>query len=188
MNDMTSEELEKKLATLRAPKSPELDAGIQRMLHGAMRARARRLAPFCLAAAGILVGVGLVLLIQTAQRQLGLGRQVPIRISAIQGPVLVKHTGTATWEELSAGAALRVGDQLWSGSASSINLTLKDNSLVTLNASGVLSLKHHDGRVEFELTHGTMRAVLHEGHPPFVVRTPQGRLEALGTDFTVSVE
>jgi ferric-dicitrate binding protein FerR (iron transport regulator) len=83
---------------------------------------------------------------------------------------------------------LCVGDQLWSGSASSINLTLKDDSLITLNASGALCLTHHDGRVEFELTHGTMRAVLREGHPPFVVRTPQGRLEALGTDFTVSVE
>jgi ferric-dicitrate binding protein FerR (iron transport regulator) len=59
---------------------------------------------------------------------------------------------------------------------------------VTLNAGGVLSITHHDGRVEFELTHGTMRAVLREGHPPFFVRTPQGRLEALGTDFTVSVE
>ena len=134
------------------------------------------------------MGVALVLLIQMEQRQLRLAHQVPIRVSAIQGPVLVKHVGTASWEELSAASALRVGDQLWAGSASSINLTLKDNSLVTLNASGVLSIKHHDGRVEFELTHGTVRAVLREGHPPFVVRTPQGRLEALGTEFTVSVE
>jgi ferric-dicitrate binding protein FerR (iron transport regulator) len=65
---------------------------------------------------------------------------------------------------------------------------MNDGSLVTLTAGGVLSIAHQDGGMEFELTHGTMRAVMREGHPPFAIRTPQGRLEALGTEFTVSVE
>ncbi|MGO8702258.1 MAG: FecR domain-containing protein [Candidatus Brocadiia bacterium] len=195
--------IEQRLSAIRLKVSAKLDERVERLTqemdmvggHDAVEhvavprpASGRRLVPFGLAAAGVLLGVAMVLVIQLGQRRLGLAHQIPIRISAIQGAVLVKHVGTAAWEELSVASALRVGDQLWTGSASSINLTLKDNSLVTLNAGGVLSIKHHDGRVEFELTHGTMRAILREGHPPFFVRTPQGRLEALGTDFTVSVK
>jgi len=192
MSDMTPDELEKRLENLRPPDPSALDGRVQRLLCGAAVAEPRagfgRLTVYSLAAAGIVVGVALVLLIQAGQRWMRLSPAVPIRISAIRGEVLVKHAGSATWEEMGASSQLRLGDQLWSGSASGINLELKDSSLIALNAGSVLSLTQYNGRVEFELTHGTMRAVLRDGHPPFFVHTPQGLLESLGTEFTVSVE
>jgi len=192
MSDMTPEEIEKKLENLRPPAPAALDERIGRLLRDTAaaepRGRIRRFVPYGLIAAGILLGVALALLIQFGQRRVRLLSEVSIRVSEIRGTVLVKHAGAAAWEEVGAASRLRLGDQFWSGSASSIVLTLKDHSLVTLGPGGALALTDDDGRVEFELAHGTMQALLRDGHPPFFVRTPQGLLESLGTEFAVSVE
>jgi hypothetical protein len=192
MREITPEELEKKLESLRPPTSAALDGCIEQMLSDAAgaqpRARIGRLAPYGLIAAGIVGGIALAFLVRIGLSRALLSPVVPIRVSAIRGTILVKHAGTAAWEEMSAATRLRLGDQLWSGTEAGISLELRDNSLVALNSGSRLSVTEDNGRVEFELTHGTMRAVLRDGHPPFFVRTPQGLLKSLGTEFTVSVE
>jgi ferric-dicitrate binding protein FerR (iron transport regulator) len=48
-------------------------------------------------------------------------------------------------------------------------------------------LVSYGDNTEFSLEHGECTASLQSPHVPFFVRTPHGRVEALGTEFTVTV-
>jgi hypothetical protein len=50
------------------------------------------------------------------------------------------------------------------------------------------SVTMYNGKTQFHLEHGKLAAALESPHPPFFVSTPHGRVEALGTEFTVNVE
>ena len=67
-------------------------------------------------------------------------------------------------------------------------MVFEDNSSVQLNQNSILTLKLYNGGTEFYLEQGELAAALESPHPRFVVSTPHGRVEALGTEFTVSVE
>jgi ferric-dicitrate binding protein FerR (iron transport regulator) len=65
---------------------------------------------------------------------------------------------------------------------------MQNSSKVELDQNSTLVLKSFNGETQFHLQHGQCRAALESPHPPFVVSTPHGRVEALGTEFTVKVE
>ena len=110
-----------------------------------------------------------------------------MQVSGLEGMVLVKHGGSEIWEELKSSSAVYLADVFQSSAKSKVSLLFGDRSKVTLDSNSILALKVYDGGVEFRLDHGTLKASLSTSHPPFIVRTAQGRVEALGTEFTVSV-
>ncbi|HUT46836.1 MAG TPA: FecR domain-containing protein [Sedimentisphaerales bacterium] len=50
-----------------------------------------------------------------------------------------------------------------------------------------LVLKLYNDETQFFLEHGECTASLESPHGPFFISTPNGRVEALGTEFTVTV-
>lgn len=111
-----------------------------------------------------------------------------MRIANLSGTVLVKHEGQDTWHELTAASTIHLGDRLDATGNSAVTLLLWDRSSLRIDANTTLSADAFNGRVEFALSSGTIKADLQSAHPPFFIRTPQGKLEALGTEFTVSVD
>lgn len=114
--------------------------------------------------------------------------QTPLRIASSEGIILVKHQGAALWEKLEAESSVYIGDTFHSTAKSAFNLEFQDKSTIKLNQNSMLVLKEYNGGTQFHLEHGELAAALTSPHPPFVVSTPHGRVEALGTEFTVSVE
>ncbi|MBN1342431.1 MAG: FecR domain-containing protein [Phycisphaerae bacterium] len=111
----------------------------------------------------------------------------PIRVCGVAGTVLIKHPGANIWEEVAESTPICVGDRFHASPASSLALALKDGNTVCLEANGTLSLEDFNGQIEFRVNFGTVTADLKSPHGPFFISTPQGRIEALGTEFTVSV-
>lgn len=161
------------------------------------RSASRRLAPLfarrrvAMAAGvlivGIIIGAGAVRLRLGPRMGMEVRAPVPIRLSQLEGTVLVKHRGTETWQEMTLSSPLYLGDLLQSLPNSKVTLKLPDGSTVALAPNSSLSLEVCDGGVELALQWGSIQAGLASPHPPFVVRTPQARVEALGTEFTVTV-
>ena len=146
-------------------------------------------------AAGILVAVGLsagfVLgrLNPAKPRNLLSGASVPMRVSGIEGTVLARHKGSDVWQSLSGSAGVYLGDTFHSTAGSGFVLTLEDNkSTIQVSPNSMLALTSYDGETQFFLEHGECKAALESPHGPFFIRTPHGRVEALGTEFTVTVD
>ena len=151
----------------------------------------RRLMPLAaclLLAVGVLIGFGVSRLMPPGQTAPGTGRAVPIQVSSLEGTVLVKHAGSGVWQELAQSSQVFIGDVFHSTPKSAVTLSLSDASTVSLAPNGTVSLEEYDGRTKFNLGHGTLKAALNSPHPPFFVATPNGVVEALGTEFTVSVK
>lgn len=144
-------------------------------------------------AAGIVLGIGLFLGFVLGRA--GTGRpvaapptaQVPIRVDDLEGTVLVKHEGGETWQALKVGSNIHLGDTFHSAAKSACVLRLDATSTLELNQNSMLVLNMYNGRTEFHLEQGELAADLASPHPPFFVSTPHGRVEALGTEFTVRV-
>jgi anti-sigma factor RsiW len=117
----------------------------------------------------------------------GLERPTPIRVCDLSGTVLMKRHGASVWQELTASTSICVGDRFHASPGSSLGLALEDESTVRLKANSMLSLDAFDGQIEFGIDAGTVTANLKGPHGPFFITTPQGKIEALGTEFTVSV-
>jgi ferric-dicitrate binding protein FerR (iron transport regulator) len=113
---------------------------------------------------------------------------VQIEVAGIEGTVLVRHAGADQWTELKPAAHLYKGDLLLSSARSSLTMRLKDNSTLMLEPNTVFHLSHYNGSAEFSLDRGALVADLNSPHPPFVVRTPTGAIQALGTKFRVCVK
>jgi ferric-dicitrate binding protein FerR (iron transport regulator) len=123
--------------------------------------------------------------VQTGQP---LTAKTPLRITSLQGIVLVKHQEAALWEKLEPQSNVYVGDTFHSAAKAVFVMEFEDKSTVKLNQNSMLVLKKYNGETQFYLENGELAADLNSPHPPFVVSTPNGRVEALGTEFTVSVE
>ena len=146
----------------------------------------RAVAAACLVGVGLLIGIHL----SPATPEAGggePGRAVPVRIVGGEGTVLLRHREADVWKQAGPGTALHVGDTLQCAGKSHLVLSMEDGSTLRLEESGTLLLKEHDGHLAAVLEHGTLHVTLKEQHIPFVVLSPQGRVEALGTEFTVSV-
>ena len=121
--------------------------------------------------------------------------QVPVRVGSIEGTVLVRHEGSEVWQNLKAGSNVYLGDTFHSAAKSLCVLKLGDKSTIGLNQNTMLVLKSYtrpeigqrDGETQFFLAHGECTASLESPHGPFFIGTPHGRMEAVGTEFTVKV-
>lgn len=145
-------------------------------------------------AAGILLAVGLLTgfilgrLSGAGQAASAVTAEVPIGIGKVQGMVLVRHEGTGLWQALKANSKIYLGDTFHAAADSGCVLNLNDESTLELNQNSMLVLKSYNGQTQFHLEHGQLSAALESPHPPFFISTPHGRVEALGTEFTVTVE
>jgi hypothetical protein len=134
---------------------------------------------------GILIGFALSEAADTIRYS---ANKVPMEIGDLEGTVLVKHRDSKVWEQLQPQGGVYQGDVFHSAAKSGFVLTFEDGSTMKLSPNSTLSLKLYNGGTEFYLEHGVLAAALNSPHPSFVVGTPHGRVEALGTEFTVSVE
>ncbi|MHC4119367.1 MAG: FecR domain-containing protein [Planctomycetota bacterium] len=144
-------------------------------------------------AAGIILGVGLFLGFVLGRAgtvtpaDAPLTAKVPISVTDIEGAVLVKHAGSDLWYGLTPESKVRLGDTFHCTAKSTCVLELDPNSTLELNQNSMLVLESFNGRTEFNLEHGELTADLESPHGPFFISTPHGRVEALGTEFTVKV-
>jgi hypothetical protein len=113
---------------------------------------------------------------------------VSMRVAALEGTVLVRHEGSDIWRVLKSDSPVYVGDAFHCMSKSNLTLDVGDKSTVQIVENSVMTLKSYDGQTRFHLEHGHCRASLQSPHGPFFISTPHGRVEALGTEFTVTVE
>jgi len=141
-------------------------------------------------AAGILLAVGLTLgfAMGRASTNKPTGAKVPMRVTELDGTVLVRHEGLDVWQVLEADSTIHLGDTFHSAAKSAFVLEMKDKSRIEVNQNSMLVLKLYNGETQFFLEYGRCTAALESPHPPFFIRTPHGRVEALGTEFTVTVE
>ena len=114
-------------------------------------------------------------------------RQVPMRVSEIEGIVLVKHEDSDAWQPVEPNAPVYLGDTFHPTARATMVLALKDDSTIKLGQNSMLALTSFNGETQFFLEHGECTASLENPHGPFFISTPHGRVEALGTEFTVKV-
>jgi ferric-dicitrate binding protein FerR (iron transport regulator) len=144
-------------------------------------------------AAAIILAVGLFLGFALGRAGTGrpltvpLSAQVPINIGRLEGTVLIRHKDSDIWQTLQAGSKVYLGDTFHSAAKSACVLKLDDKSTLELNQNSMLVLKSYNGQTQFFLEHGECTASLESPHGPFFISTPNGRVEALGTEFTVKV-
>ena len=146
------------------------------------------------AAAGIILVAGLIIgfafgrsnIVKTNTEPAA--AKVPMHITNLQGTILVRHDGADIWQPLTTDSNVYVGDMFHSASNSTFVLNLKDNSTIEVEQNSMLALTSYNGETQFFLEHGRCKASLESPHRPFFISTPHGRVEALGTEFTVTVE
>ena len=144
-------------------------------------------------AAAIILAVGLFLGFVLGRAGTGkpasapLTAQVPISIGDLEGTVLVRHKDSDIWQTLQADSNIYLGDTFHSTAGSAFALKLDDKSTLELNQNSMLILKLYNGETQFFLEHGECTASLESPHGPFFINTPHGRMEAVGTEFTVTV-
>jgi len=139
-------------------------------------------------AVGLLAGFGLARLNADKQIAVPTAAKVPMKVARLEGTVLVRHQDSELWYPLMPGSGIYLGDTFHSATQSTFILELKDKSTIEVNQNSMLVLKLYNGGPQFHLEHGKLAAALESPHPPFFVSTPHGRVEALGTEFTVTVE
>jgi len=139
-------------------------------------------------AVGLLAGFGLARLNADKRIAVPTAAKVPMKVARLEGTVLVRHQDSDLWYPLMPGSGIYLGDTFHSTAKSAFVLELEDKSTLELNQNSMLVLKLYNGGTQFHLEHGKLAAALESPHPPFFVSTPHGRVEALGTEFTVTVE
>ncbi len=145
-------------------------------------------------AAGLVLGVGLLLGFLVGRTPLDTPSdtpslvRVPMQVGTLEGTVLVRHESSDVWQPLQSGAPVYLGDTFHSTPKSGFTLELGSSSTINVNQNSMLALTSYNGKTQFFLEQGECTASLESPHGPFFVRTPHGRVEALGTEFTVTVE
>jgi len=175
---------------LLAKLSHRADQQPQRILHPRAWATWARMACAAgvLLTAGLLLGLALGRMSHVKPAGGPLADQVPIRVASLLGTVLVRYDGTDVWHMLTPESAVHLGDTFHSMGTSEFVLELQDRSTIQVDQNSMLVLKSYNGETQFYLEHGELTAALESPHPPFFISTPHGRVEALGTEFTVTVE
>ena len=149
--------------------------------------RRTAIAASILLAIGLLLGFGLAR-VTTARRITARTAKVPMKVTQLEGTVLVKHQNLNLWQKLQPGSNIHLGDTFHSTAKSGFVLEMTDKSTIEVNQNSMLVLESYNGGTQFHLEHGNLAAALNSHHPPFVISTPHGQVEALGTEFTVTVE
>lgn len=117
-----------------------------------------------------------------------LSARVPLTVTELDGTVLVRHESADLWRILRSDSDIYVGDTFHSTAGSGFTLGIDENSTIAVNQNSMLVLRSYNGETRFFLEHGECTAALESPHGPFFIYTPNGRAEALGTKFTVTVE
>jgi hypothetical protein len=140
------------------------------------------------AAAGFFLAIGVLIgswdKIQVISKQ---PKSLAISISNLQGDILIKHPWEISWKTLAANEPIYKGDAFLSLNQSAVRLVLGPNKYVELDQNSSLNLMQYNGQTEFGIAYGTVKSSLDGPHEPFFISTPQGRLQALGTEFIVRV-
>lgn len=143
-------------------------------------------------AAGLLLLAGLAIGFyagrQSAKEPAITAAATAYRISELEGTVLVRHPNATAWRPLTAEAAIYTGDELLSLPGGRARLEVAADSFVELFENSMLVVEVTGDRTDLRLVRGRLDADLDSPHGPFFVTTPHGRAEALGTEFTVTVE
>ncbi len=137
---------------------------------------------------GVMLGLGLGMAGLVKPGGARLAAKVPVRVVNLKGTVLVKHAGRDTWQILERNSTIHLGDMFHSTGKSAFILGLGNKSTIEVDQNSMLVLKSYNGQTQFYLEHGECTAALESPHGPFFIETPHGRVEALGTEFTVTVE
>jgi len=115
--------------------------------------------------------------------------RVPMRVGEIQGTVLVRHEDSDSWLPVERNDDVYLGDTFHTTATSGLTLTLDDTNRVEIAQNSMLALESYDTKTtQFYLEHGQCTPVLNGPHGPFFIKTPHGLMQALGTEFTVTVE
>jgi ferric-dicitrate binding protein FerR (iron transport regulator) len=176
-------------ASVMSKLSAKPDRRLQPALYGKTLSMRRQAA----VAAAIILAVGLFLGFALGRAGTGrpitvpLSARVPINIGRLEGTVLVRHSDSDIWQTLQSGSNVYLGDTFHSAAKSACVLKLEDKSTLELSQNSMLVLKMYNGQTQFFLEHGECTASLESPHGPFFISTPNGRVEALGTEFTVKV-
>lgn len=117
-----------------------------------------------------------------------LQKPLSIAVSQLQGEVLIRHAWEDDWKILTAEESIYEGDAFLALDQSSLILSLAENKTVSLSENSSVNLLEYNGQTEFGIRYGTIKAKLDGPHGPFFISTPNGRVEALGTAFTITVE
>jgi hypothetical protein len=147
------------------------------------------LAPFLRygAAAAVFLVIGLYIGSRQSPNPISQQKPLTIAVSKLQGDVLVRHTWENGWNKMIPEEPVYEGDRFLSLHRAPVVLSLGKHNTVSLNENSSLDLLEHNGKTEFGITYGTVKAKLAGRHEPFFISTPQGRFEALGTEFIVRV-
>jgi ferric-dicitrate binding protein FerR (iron transport regulator) len=147
------------------------------------------LAPFLRygAAAAVFLAIGLFVGSRLTPNPIPPQKPLNITVSQLQGDVLVKHIWENGWKKMTPEESVYKGDEFLSLHRASLVLSLDKDHTVSLNENSSLDLLEYNGQTEFGITYGTVKAKLVGRHEPFFISTPQGRFEALGTEFIVRV-
>lgn len=146
----------------------------------------------CLSTAALLaIGIGLGSIWQaprqSTNQRLSL-KAVNLQVAEITGTVMVKHQDAQVWHVLKPDSVIYLGDTFHTTATSDLVLALDATNHIEVNQNSMLTLESYDDQEQqFYLEHGQCTPVLHGPHGPFFIRTPNGRMEALGTEFTVKV-
>jgi ferric-dicitrate binding protein FerR (iron transport regulator) len=142
-----------------------------------------------LLAVGLLLGFALGRAGSTPPADVPLPARVPtMTVADLQGTVLVRHGGSDVWRVLTTESVVHLGDTFHSAAKSGFTLALGGQSRIEVEQNSMLALTSYNGETQFFLEQGECTASLGSPHGPFFIRTPHGRVEALGTEFTVTVE
>jgi FecR-like protein/putative zinc finger protein len=122
--------------------------------------------------------------------------RTPMQVGNLQGTVLVKHEGSDSWIHLKRDASVYRGDTFHSIARSGFILKLAGKaSTLEVGQNSMLALKSYKpptsnkkDETRFFLEQGECTASLESPHGRFFIDTPNGHAEALGTEFTVTVE
>jgi ferric-dicitrate binding protein FerR (iron transport regulator) len=164
-----------------------------RRLHSAFNGTTLSVRRQAAVAAAIILAVGLFFGFALGRAGTGkpivepLTARVPININNLEGIVLVKHKNSDIWQTLGPDSNVYLGDTFHSATKSGCVLKLDKKSTLELNQNSMLVLKSYNGQTQFFLEHGECTTSLESPHGPFFISTPNGRMEALGTEFTVKV-
>ena len=171
----------------RLAEQPDAGRGQSRLAPAWLAGRQTAVAAGILLAAGLLLGFALGRTSSVKPAEVPLPDRVSMSVADLQGTVLVRHEGSDVWQILTAESDVYLGDTFHSAAKAGFTLELKGESRIEVDQNSMLALTSYNGETQFFLEHGECTANLESPHGPFFISTPHGRVEALGTEFTVKV-
>ncbi|MDO9403055.1 MAG: FecR domain-containing protein [Polaromonas sp.] len=116
----------------------------------------------------------------------------PTRTGVVQRRALLSLAaaglvGAAAWRWMPSGDAVQFSRNLRTGRGELLQTTLPDGSRLHLNADTDLAIALYNSRRTIRLASGEARFdVAHQQDRPFIVSTPSGTVEVVGTVFSVA--